>query len=201
MLWFQGGVVMQSLPIILMFIGCEPVTPSGNPLEPATVAPTSSKPATSAATENVPDGAEEAEEAEEDAKFTISSEELNQLANGELPGTQEPEEEVAEEKPAVEEVAEAPPVAEAAEPTTSGWSQAVGKAWPVRLVTTIPNAAPPRAILGLPNGKEIVVNPGTMVPEMGLVVVAISPNSAEIARIAPAGDHATIESMTLRAQY
>ena len=40
-----------------------------------------------------------------------------------------------------------------------------------------------------------------MVPEMGLVVVAISPNSAEIARIAPAGDHATIESMTLRAQY
>jgi hypothetical protein len=40
-----------------------------------------------------------------------------------------------------------------------------------------------------------------MVPDLGLVVVAISPNSAEIAKILPAGDHAIIESMTLTAQY
>ena len=45
------------------------------------------------------------------------------------------------------------------------------------------------------------MNPGSMVPDMGLVVVAIAPGSAELARIAPAGDHATIETMTLRAQY
>jgi hypothetical protein len=193
---------MQSLPIIFMFIGCEPVTPSGNPLEPATVAAVASQTVAPAATEDAADGAqEEQEEAQEDAKFTISSEELNQLAKGEIPGTEEPEAEVAEDKPSAEDVTETRPVPETAEPPTSGWKQAVGKAWPVRLVTTVPNATPPRAILGLPNGKEIVVNPGSMVPEMGLVVVAISPNSAEIARIAPAGDHATIESMTLRAQY
>jgi hypothetical protein len=40
-----------------------------------------------------------------------------------------------------------------------------------------------------------------MVPDLGLVVVAISPGSAELAKIAPAGDHATIESITLRSQY
>ena len=71
----------------------------------------------------------------------------------------------------------------------------------MRLVTTVPNASPPRAILGLPDGREIVVNPGSMVPDFGLVVVAISPGAAELAKIAPAGDHATIESVTLRAQY
>ncbi len=73
--------------------------------------------------------------------------------------------------------------------------------WPVRLVTTVPRATPPRAILGLPDGREVVVNPGSMVPDLGLVVIAIAPGSAELARIAPVGDHATIQSMTLQAQY
>ena len=191
---------MQSLPIILMLIGCEPVTPSGNPLEPATVAPSASQPAAIPAEQDVADEAKETADEEGEGTFTISSEELNQLANGELPTKEEPVAEEPEEKANAEDAADTPPVAKT-EPESSGWSQAVGKAWPVRLVTTVPNASPPRAILGLPNGKEIVVNPGSMVPDMGLVVVAISPNSAEIARIAPAGDHATIESMTLRAQY
>ena len=203
MLWVQGGVLMQSLPIILMLIGCEPVTPSGNPLEPATVAPSASQPAAIPTEHDVADEAKETADQEDEGTFTISSEELNQLANGELPTKEEPVAEEPEETADAgdaPDAADAPPVAKT-EPTSSGWSQAVGKAWPVRLVTTVPNASPPRAILGLPNGKEIVVNPGSMVPDMGLVVVAISPNSAEIARIAPAGDHATIESMTLRAQY
>jgi hypothetical protein len=191
---------MQSLPILLMFVGCEPVAPSGNPLAPATVAAVASQPAALPEKEDAVGGADQETEVDKADTFTISSEELNQLANGELPIKEEPQTEAPDENPVAEDVAEALTAPET-ESSTSGWSQAVGKAWPVRLVTTVPNASPPRAILGLPNGKEIVVNPGSMVPDLGLVVVAISPNSAEIARIAPAGDHATIESMTLRAQY
>lgn len=181
--------------------GCEQVAPSGNPLEPVAVAVETSSvpPASGDASERV-----EPEEPEEEL-FSISSEELLALANGEEAASEKPETQPEPEVP--EPVAEAPlppqPAVEqpAAPPPNSGWSDALGKAWPVRLVTTVPNASPPRAILGLPDGREVVVNPGSMVPDMGLVVVAIAPNSAELARIAPAGDHATIETLTLRAQY
>ena len=36
--------------------------------------------------------------------------------------------------------------------------------WPVRLVQTLPDTQPPRAILGLPDGRELVVSPGTLIP-------------------------------------
>ena len=73
--------------------------------------------------------------------------------------------------------------------------------WPVRLVKTIPDAQPPRAVLGLPNGKEIVVTPGTMIPEEGLVVVAVGPNRVHLSRVESQGDHASITSFTLDAMY
>ena len=73
--------------------------------------------------------------------------------------------------------------------------------WPVRLVKTIPDAQPPRAVLGLPSGKEIVVTPGTMIPEQGLVVVAIGPNRVQLGQVTSQGDHANITSITLDAMY
>ena len=85
----------------------------------------------------------------------------------------------------------APPVAD---PTQIG-------GWPVRLVKTIPDAQPPRAVLGLPSGKEIVVTPGTMIPEQGLVVVAIGPNRVQLGQVTSQGDHANITSITLDAMY
>jgi hypothetical protein len=85
----------------------------------------------------------------------------------------------------------APPVAD---PTQVG-------GWPVRLVKTIPDAQPPRAVLGLPNGKEIVVTPGTMIPEEGLVVVAVGPNRVQLSQVKSQGDHASITSFTLDAMY
>jgi hypothetical protein len=85
----------------------------------------------------------------------------------------------------------APPVAD---PTQVG-------GWPVRLVKTIPDAQPPRAVLGLPSGKEIVVMPGTMVPEEGLVVVSIGPSRVQLSKVQPQGDHASITSFTLDAMY
>jgi hypothetical protein len=70
--------------------------------------------------------------------------------------------------------------------------------WPIRLVGTVPGAQPPRAILGLPDGKEVVVTPGTLVPDLGVVVLAIGNNTAEIAEIRPAGDHASVKARTLQ---
>ncbi len=85
----------------------------------------------------------------------------------------------------------APPVAD---PTQVG-------GWPVRLLKTIPGAQPPRAVIGLPSGKEIVVTPGMMVPEEGLVVVAVGPDRVQLSQITPQGDHASITSFTLQAMY
>ena len=187
-----------------VLVGCEQVAPDGDPLKPVIVDVSEPKEASAEM--------EEAE-SEEDEVFSISSEELAAIADGAsveekptkvvetaVPQKDAPVAETVQSPPTVEPVAPVAPAAPAA-PMNNGWGEVIGKAWPVRLVTTVPNATPPRAILGLPDGREVVVNPGSMVPDMGLVVVAIAPNSAEVARIAPAGDHATIETMTLRAQY
>ena len=77
----------------------------------------------------------------------------------------------------------------------------VGGGWPVRLVKTVRDAQPPRAILGLPSGKEIVVTPGSMIPEEGLVVVAIGPDKVQLSQVKPQGDHASITSFTLQSMY
>jgi hypothetical protein len=75
--------------------------------------------------------------------------------------------------------------------------------WPVRLVKTIPDAQPPRAVLGLPSGKEIVVTPGTMISDegLGLVVLAVGPSRVQLSQVTPQGDHASITSFTLDAMY
>lgn len=192
---------MLSPLFLTMLVACEQVTPTGNPLEPVVIAE-----APAASTLPAEEEAESAEDTEE-APFSISSEELAAIADGQDPAVEpdtapeaEAEAEAAAEPPSVAPTP-APEATPQPAPVAAGWPQTVGTAWPVRLVTTIPNASPPRAILGLPNGTEVVVNPGSMVPDLGLVVVAISPGSAELAKIAPAGDHATIESITLRSQY
>lgn len=73
--------------------------------------------------------------------------------------------------------------------------------FPVRLVSTIPNAQPPRAILGLPSGQEVVVAPGSMLATEGLVVMSISAGRVQLAKINAAGDHAQIDALEITAQY
>lgn len=76
-----------------------------------------------------------------------------------------------------------------------------GTGWPLRLVKTLPDTNPPRAVLGLPNGEEIVVTPGKMIPAHNLVVMSIGPRSAELARISAEGDHANVQPVSLQTQY
>ena len=74
-------------------------------------------------------------------------------------------------------------------------------AWPVRLVRTHLDEQPPSAVLALPDGRRIVVSPGDMVPERGLVVMAIGKERIQLAAISSRGDHATVVPMELSAQY
>jgi hypothetical protein len=74
-------------------------------------------------------------------------------------------------------------------------------AWGVRLLGTIPNAQPPRAALGLPDGTEVIVTPGSMLPTVGMVVITVGADAVQVARVTPAGDHAEVEMINLVAQY
>lgn len=77
----------------------------------------------------------------------------------------------------------------------------VANNWPLRLVKTMPETNPPRAILGLPTGEEIVVNPGTMIPAHRLVVTSIGPRTTDLVLIEPQGDHTAISAISLQTQY
>jgi hypothetical protein len=100
---------------------------------------------------------------------------------------------------AAEPVAAVAPPVEAPAPPPVGLPSQVQ--WPVRLVSTLPQAQPPRAILGLPSGEERVVSPGSILADQGLVVMAVSGGKVTLARIEPAGDHARIDTIELTAQY
>lgn len=74
-------------------------------------------------------------------------------------------------------------------------------AWGVRLVQTLHTASPPRAALGLPDGQEVVVAPGSILADVGMIVVAVGDGTVQLAHVEPNGDHAEIETVTLTAQY
>jgi hypothetical protein len=99
--------------------------------------------------------------------------------------------------PVVETVVQAESLAK--EESPAGLPKAPG--WGVRLVATLPAAQPPRAVLGLPTGAEVVVSPGSMVPEVGVVVIAVGRGTVDLAVVTPEGDHARVEQRTLHAQY
>ncbi len=80
-------------------------------------------------------------------------------------------------------------------------SSAATMGWPIRLVRTHLDEQPPSAVLALPDGRRIVVSPGDMVPERGLVVMAIGKERVHLAAINSKGDHATVVPMELTAQY
>ncbi len=76
-----------------------------------------------------------------------------------------------------------------------------GAGGPIHLVSVLPNAVPPRAILALPSGKEIVVKPGQMVPELGLIVLRITAQNVEIAKVEHDGQQASVHTQILQSQY
>lgn len=196
---------MRHAWVALMLVGCEPMPSSGDPFSPVKV-----EPAVAPAAE--PDGEPWFDEA---PTVVFSSEDMD--AALEADGQGEPVPEPGEDDVATAADAEAPPVEAAVAAAAPAPSMIAGSApsmaptqpmvagsvgtWPVRLVRTLPDTYPPRAILGLPDGREIVVTPGSMVPDQGLVVVAIGRESAQLAQVSAQGDHAAIQPVMLSAQY
>jgi hypothetical protein len=79
--------------------------------------------------------------------------------------------------------------------------QAVEISMGVRLVTTLDGTLPPRAVIGLPDGRERVVQAGDMIPEARVVVLAIGRDLVQVAQVRPQGDHASIEAVFLRSLF
>jgi hypothetical protein len=86
-------------------------------------------------------------------------------------------------------------------PAAPAISNLPGDPWPVRLVATLPTAQPPRAVIGLANGDEKVVSPGSILADQGMVVLSVSTDRVQLAKIEAAGDHARISSIELSAAY
>lgn len=188
--------------------GCEPVPTSGDVFSPA---PDSKKAAAAPAV--VSEAATDAEafdfESEDRPDEAPATPSKGPLSPDELmSGLGLSDDAVAEVEPqpaAPEPAPEPAPAPEAATPPpptapAAAWPPAQ-PAWGVRLVSTVPDAQPPRAILGLADGSEEVVTPGTLLPSAGIVVLAIGRDAVQIAEVKPAGDHATIETRVVQALY
>lgn len=179
------------LPTLLLLAACETMEPSGALFEPAsapaTAAPAPAAPVADAAFEDAP-------------TLVLTSEQMQGSPGG--PGLAEAAGVDPDSLPAAPETAGAavaPPVEAAAAAPPQGLPAATQ--WPVRLLSTLPQAQPPRAILGLPSGEERVVSPGSILAEQGLVVMTVTSGKVQLAQVEPAGDHARITTVEITAQY
>ena len=165
------------LPVVL--VACQSMSPSGDVFSPVVLNAPSAGPAAPTLDTRFDLEAE---------PFTITSDELAKNAtdtSGAASPGSEPEASFVPEAVLAPTPMGLPPISQ----------------FPVRLLSTIPQAQPPRAILGLPSGQEVVVAPGSLLAPEGLVVMSISAGRVQLAKIHAAGDHAQIESIEITAQY
>jgi len=203
------------LALSLGVLGCEATEPMNNPFQPVHVAPAVAVP-------GAPGAVEDPRFAGVPVKESYSSEELHAEAARQAGAEPAPEgaasetgsseagsSEAGSSVPATSPEGAAPAVAApeatpAPAPAPAAASLApltAGLGWGVRLVSIVPAAQPPRAILGLPDGREVVVTPGAMVPDAGIVVLSVGTRAVQIARVHGVGDHATVESVDLVPQF
>lgn len=185
---------------LFLLAACTETPTSGHPFEPVPVE------AVAPASKVAPVGDDRFASGEE-APFRISSEEMAAKASGGASGS---EEAAASGPLAPSDAAIAgggAPLAAPAAATTPAVAApaltavAATAGFPVRLVSTIPQAQPPRAVLGLADGSEVVVSPGSVLGPEGLVVMAVLDGKVQLARVRAAGDHATIDPVEITAQY
>jgi hypothetical protein len=73
--------------------------------------------------------------------------------------------------------------------------------WGIRLLSTVNTTLPPRAVIGLPDGTEEVVQPGAMLPEQSVIVMAVGKDVIEIAQVVPDGVQARVETRTITSLF
>jgi hypothetical protein len=196
-----------ALLVVLMAAGCEQVESSGDVFAPVMEAPPAPVEAPAEEPEVEEFDFEADERVEEDAEpRDLAPDDLAASLGIEVLPEETPEELVVAEidEPVVMEI-EIPEIEipEAEPEPEAGWSVEVPLegSWGVRVVAVLRDAQPPRAILGLADGSERVVEPGTLVPEAGLVVMAIGRDAVQLAEVIPKGDHVRIKSHVVEPLY
>ena len=71
--------------------------------------------------------------------------------------------------------------------------------WGLRVLSTLSDTTPPRAVVVLPDGTEEVVRPGSMLPQAGVVVLSIAKDVVEISEIEAQGMYASIRTRSVQA--
>ncbi len=104
----------------------------------------------------------------------------------------------ADEEALSEEVELVPELSVQDEPSPSQGG-VVSAAWGPRVLTTLSSLEPPRAVLALPDGSERVVRPGTLIPEIGAVVLAIGRDVVELSEVREQGVYASVHTRTIPA--
>ena len=183
----------------LVLVACESTAPSGAMFKPVAAAPVSVTPESGQAVEaggfdfdaDAP-GLGSGGDVDQDVAAGLGLGAVAGVAVERVPTSQAPT-----------SVAVSEAVAVSVAPVPSSWMPGapLDGSWGVRLVSTVPNAQPPRAILGLPDGTEAVVQPGTLLPEAGIVVLAVGQDVVQLAEIVPQGDHVRVQTRTLQALY
>jgi hypothetical protein len=103
--------------------------------------------------------------------------------------------------PLAQQLAQPPPVLAAPPVGAPAPIPPTGLQFGVRLVATLTDALPPRAVLALADGTEVVVEPGTLLPAHHLAVLGVGRDTVDLARIEPAGFYATVEVVQVRALF
>lgn len=180
--------------VALMIGACEPMEPSSDPVAGARSSGTSSftevddtKPVPLSEVEGSP-----TEDADPDESTTGSDDPMALL----LAARDAQAEAAPEPEPKAEVVVRRSVTRESWDP-----SQATPGNWGVVVLSTDTVSQPPTAVLGLPDGSSVVASAGDMLPDLGVVVMAVGVNAAQIASIQGMGDRATVTTTVLAAMH
>jgi len=195
------GPLRCALALVLGLGACEPMPPSGSPLQPVSVrAPAPA--AAPAATPELPDPnspfVEDQVIDEAPPDRSDAPEGADALFREQLDGPRTP----APAPAPTPEPATLPPPPPPAAPLWDGTTapQDAGT-WGVSLMATLLDVQPPRAVVALPDGTERVVQPGDFVPEHRLVVLAIGRDAIQVAHVEPTGWNSRVQTQTLRSLF
>lgn len=199
---------MRLILLAGLLVGCESLPPSeGGPLAPV-ASSTPSTPTPGDATPEPVSGEQDGFDFDADARepetdAVAEAPETGVVGEG---GGDAPDAEPVPEQPGdAEPIGE--PVADPHEPVSNtpvyAWDPetAPPATWGIRLLSTVNSTLPPRAVIGLPDGTEQVVQPGAMLPEQRLIVMAVGREVIEVAHVEPNGVQARVETQTLESLF
>lgn len=178
------------LPIVLL--GCEPISTEGGLFEPVRASIPTAPAAPAAVPEDSFNFDDDVREADEEGTVEPNPDgepvNIGAALGMSLPEPAPEPEPVAEPEPLAGVVAEVP-----------AWnpSQPIVGNWGVAVLDTSPNAQPPRATLRFADGRPVAVQPGDLLSEYGVVVMAIGRDAVQLATVTAEGDHAKIQSQVI----